>query len=72
MAGDIGKIIIFIGLLLVAIGLVCMVGNKLPFIGKLPGDIAIERKNYSFYFPVTTCIVISIVLSFIFWLFNKR
>ncbi len=72
MAGDIAKIIIFIGLLLVAIGLVCMVGNKLPFIGKLPGDIAIERKNYSFYFPVTTCIVISIVLSFIFWLFNKR
>ena len=72
MAGDIGKIIIFIGLLLVAIGLVCMVGNKLPFIGKLPGDIAIERKNYSFYFPVTTCIVISIVSSFIFWLFNKR
>ena len=72
MAGDIGKIIIFIGLLLVAIGLVCMVGNKLPFIGKLPGDIAIERKSYNFYFPVTTCIVISIVLSFIFWLFNKR
>ena len=72
MAGDIAKIIIFIGLLLVAIGLVCMAGNKLPFIGKLPGDIAIERKNYSFYFPVTTCIVISIVLSFIFWLFNKR
>ena len=72
MAGDTGKIIIFIGLLLVAIGLVCMVGNKLPFIGKLPGDIAIERKNYSFYFPVTTCIFISIILSFIFWLFNKR
>ena len=72
MAGDIGKIIIFIGLLLVVIGFVWMVGNKLPFIGKLPGDIAIERKNYSFYFPVTTCIVISIVLSFIFWLFNKR
>jgi formate hydrogenlyase subunit 3/multisubunit Na+/H+ antiporter MnhD subunit len=62
MAGDIGKIIIFIGLLLVVIGFVWMVGNKLPFIGKLPGDIAIERKNYSFYFPVTTCIIISIIL----------
>ena len=72
MAGDIGKIIIFIGLLLVVIGFVWMVGNKLPFIGKLPGDIAIERKNYSFYFPVTTCIIISIILSFIFWFFNKR
>ena len=72
MAGDIGKIIIFIGLLLVVIGFVWMVGNKLPFIGKLPGDIAIERKNYSFYFPVTTCIIISIILSFILWFFYKR
>ncbi len=72
MAGDIGKIIIFIGLLLVVIGFVWMVGSKLPFIGKLPGDIAIERKNYSFYFPVTTCIIISIILSFILWFFNKR
>lgn len=72
MASDIGKIFIFIGILMVVIGLVCMVGNKLPFIGKLPGDIAIERKNYSFYFPVTTCIVISIILSVILWLFNKR
>ena len=69
MAGDIGKIIIFIGLLLVVIGFVWMVGNKLPFIGKLPGDIAIEKKNYSFYFPVTTCIIISIILSFILWFF---
>ena len=72
MAGDIGKIIIFIGLLLVIIGFIFMLGSKLPFIGKLPGDIAFERKNYSFYFPVTTCIIISIILSFILWLFNKR
>lgn len=72
MAGDIGKIIIFIGLLLVVIGFIFMLGSKLPFIGKLPGDIATERKNYSFYFPVTTCIIISIILSFILWLFNKR
>ncbi|MGR3303127.1 MAG: DUF2905 domain-containing protein [Candidatus Scalindua sp.] len=72
MAGDIGKIIIFFGLLLVVVGFVFMLGSKLPFIGKLPGDIAIERQNYSFYFPVTTCIIISIILSFILWLFSKR
>jgi hypothetical protein len=72
MASDIGKKIIFIGLLLVVIGFIFMLGNKLPFIGKLPGDIAIERRNYSFYFPITTCIIVSIVLSFIFWFFNKR
>ena len=67
MTGDIGKILIFIGLLLVVNGFVCMVGNKIPFIGKLPGDIAIARKNYSFYFPVTTCIIVSIILSFVLW-----
>jgi len=72
MTGDIGKIIVFFGLLLVVIGFIFMLGSKLPFVGKLPGDIAIERKNYSFYFPVTTCIIISILLSFILWLFNKR
>ncbi len=70
--GDFGKLFIFIGLLLVVIGFVFIVGNKIPLIGKLPGDIAIERKNYSFYFPITTCIIISIVLSLIFWLFSKR
>ena len=69
---DLGKILILIGILLVVLGFVLIVGNKLPFIGKLPGDIALERKNYSFYFPVTTCIIISIVLSFILWLFSKR
>jgi len=69
---DFGKIFIFIGFLLVIIGFVFILGNKIPFIGKLPGDIAVVRKNYSFYFPVTTCIIISIVLSFILWFFNKR
>ncbi len=69
---DFGKIFIFIGLLLVVIGFVFIVGNKIPFIGKLPGDIAVEKNNYSFYFPITTCIIISIILSFIFWFFSKR
>jgi len=72
MVGDIGRIIIFIGLLVVVIGFVFVLGSKLPFIGKLPGDIAIEKGNYSFYFPVTTCIIISIILSFILWFLNKR
>ncbi|MHC4267599.1 MAG: DUF2905 domain-containing protein [Planctomycetota bacterium] len=69
---EFGKILILIGLLLALLGFIFIVGNKIPFIGKLPGDIALERKNYSFYFPVTTCIIISIVLSFVLWLFSKR
>jgi len=69
---DFGKLFIFIGLLLVVIGIVFIVGNKIPFIGKLPGDIAIERNNFNFYFPLTTCIIISIILSLIFWLLGKK
>ncbi len=67
-----GKLFIFIGLLLIVIGIVFIVGNKIPFIGKLPGDIAIEKKNFNFYFPITTCIIISIILSLIFWLLGKK
>jgi uncharacterized protein HemY len=69
---DFGKLFIFIGLLLVVIGFVFIIGNKIPFIGKLPGDIAIERKNFNFYFPITTCIIISIILSLVFWLLGKK
>ena len=69
---DFGKLFIFIGLLLVVIGIVFIVGNKIPFIGKLPGDIAIERNNFNFYFPITTCIIISIILSLIYWLLGKK
>ncbi len=69
---DFGKILVLIGLLLFVLGSILIAGNKLPFVGKLPGDIVIERRDYSFYFPVTTCIIISIVLSFVLWIFSKR
>jgi len=69
---EFGKILIFIGLLLAILGVIFTFGNKLPFVGRLPGDIAVERKNYSFYFPVATCIIISVVMSFILWLFSKK
>ena len=69
---EFGKILISIGLLLAILGVIFTFGNKLPFVGRLPGDIAVERKNYSFYFPVATCIIISVVMSFILWLFSKK
>ncbi len=72
MVADFGKLFIFIGLLLVVIGFVFIIGNKIPFIGKLPGDIVIERRNFNFYFPITTCIIVSIILSLIFWLLGKK
>jgi hypothetical protein len=61
-----GKTIIIIGLLVVAVGLVVyFAGDKLSWLGKLPGDIRIEKENFRFYFPVTTMILLSIVISLV-------
>ncbi len=69
---EIGKNIIFIGIVIVIIGIVLTFSDKLPFsLGKLPGDIVYKKENTSFYFPITTSIIISIVLSFLLYLFGK-
>lgn len=68
---EIGKFLFVIGLVLAAAGfLLWKLGNKLP-LGKLPGDIAIQKPNYSFYFPITTCIIISVILTLAMWLLKK-
>jgi len=69
---DFGKMLIFIGVLLVIIGLLITFLPKIPFLGKLPGDIRIERKNFTFYFPLATSIIISIILTIIFSLFGRK
>ncbi len=70
---DLGKMLIFFGLLIIVIGLLFVFGSKLPFpLGKLPGDIVIKRGNFTFYFPLVTCIVLSILLSIILSLFFRR
>ena len=67
-----GKTLIIFGIFLVILGFFFIFGAKVPWLGKLPGDIIIQRKNFSFYFPITASIIISIVLSFIFFLFFRR
>jgi uncharacterized protein HemY len=62
--------LIGIGLVLVAAGLLWPWITQLG-LGRLPGDIAIERGNFSFYFPILTCVIVSVVLSFILWLLNR-
>lgn len=57
---------------MVIVGGLFMLGSKIPFLGRLPGDIAVQKKNFSFYFPITTCIILSIILSFIMWLFGRK
>ena len=68
----IGKMLIVIGLVVAAVGLLFMLSDKIPWLGRLPGDIIVRKKNYTFYFPLATCIVVSIVLSLLFWLFGRR
>ncbi|HEY9129103.1 MAG TPA: DUF2905 domain-containing protein [Sulfurovum sp.] len=69
---EVGKTIIFIGIFIIIIGVILLFSDRLPFnLGRLPGDIAIKKENFSFYFPITTSILISIVLSLLFYLFGK-
>ena len=65
-----GRILVLLGVVLVAIGLAWPWLQKLPF-GRLPGDIYIKREGFQFFFPLTTCILISIVVTLLFWLFRK-
>jgi hypothetical protein len=71
MMNDFGKILIFFGLVLVAVGLIFLLGPKIPWLGKLPGDITIKKDNFTFYFPLATSIVISILLTILFSLFRR-
>ncbi|PLX85837.1 MAG: DUF2905 domain-containing protein [Desulfuromonas sp.] len=66
-----GKLLIAAGIALIAAGLFFTFGGKIPFLGRLPGDIAIKRENFSFFFPLTTCILISLLVSFLLWLFRR-
>jgi uncharacterized protein HemY len=67
----IGKYLILSGAVLLVIGVVLTFGDKLPLLGKLPGDIKIEGKNYTLYFPVVTSIIISLIISMILYFFKK-
>lgn len=69
---ELGKILIVLGLLLAAVGLLLVLGGKIPWIGRLPGDIYIKRKNFTFYFPLVTSIIISILLTLLFALFRRK
>ena len=68
---SVGKGLIALGVLLLAIGILILLAGKIPFLGRLPGDIKIEKENVSFYFPLATCLLLSALVSFLFWLFSK-
>jgi hypothetical protein len=69
----VGRTVILIGLLLVVVGILMTLGDRLPIkLGRLPGDIVVRGKNGVFYFPVVTCLVVSAVLSLAMWLIGRR
>ena len=67
----IGKLFIILGIVMIIIGFGFIFSDKIPYIGRLPGDISIKRENFSFYFPITTSIIISIILTILFSIFRK-
>jgi hypothetical protein len=69
--GPLGKMLILMGVFIVLIGVLLLIGEKIPWIGRLPGDIIIKKKNFTFYFPIVTSILISILLTLLFALFRK-
>ena len=69
---ELGKVIIIFGIVLIGLGLVLTFFNKIPFLGKLPGDIYIQKKNFTFYFPLATSLLVSVILSLLLWLWSRR
>jgi len=67
-----GKTLILAGIVIIAIGLILTLAPKIPYLGRLPGDIYYKKDNFTFYFPITTSIVIGIILSLLFYIFTRR
>lgn len=70
--GELGKVLVGIGLLLVVVGGVLALGGRMSWFGRLPGDIYVQRGNWSFYFPLATSLLVSVVLSLLVWLITRR
>jgi len=69
--GALGKTLILLGVLIIVVGLLLLVAEKIPWVGRLPGDIIIKREKFTFYFPLATSVIISIILTVLFTLFRK-
>lgn len=67
-----GKILIFAGMILTIAGILFVFGPKIPWLGKLPGDIYIKKENFTFYFPLATSILLSVILSIIMFFIGRK
>ncbi|HTM11059.1 MAG TPA: DUF2905 domain-containing protein [Verrucomicrobiae bacterium] len=66
-----GRTLIFFGLILVLLGVLFTFGSKLPWLGRLPGDIYINKGNFTFYFPLTTCLILSLIITLVLYFFRR-
>ncbi|TMB60399.1 MAG: DUF2905 domain-containing protein [Chloroflexi bacterium] len=69
---DVGKLLIIVGGFIVIVGLFLALGLRIPYLGKLPGDISVDRGNVHFYFPIVTCLLLSLVLTLLLSAFFRR
>ena len=67
----VGKMLIVLGIVMIVVGLFLWLGDKIPGVGRLPGDIIIRKEKFTFYFPLVTCLLISLILTLLFSLFRK-
>jgi Protein of unknown function (DUF2905) len=72
IVSDVGKILVAFGLLIVLAGVVLLLVGHVPWIGRLPGDIHIQRGNFTFYFPLATSLLLSVVLTLLLYLVGRR
>ncbi|HUL43261.1 MAG TPA: DUF2905 domain-containing protein [Bacteroidota bacterium] len=70
MITSLGKVLVLLGIVITGIGFVMMFSDKIPFLGRLPGDISVKRENFQVYIPITTSILISVAASVILWLIS--
>jgi hypothetical protein len=69
---DVAKLVITVGILVTLVGVVLLLVGRVPWLGRLPGDIYVERGNWRFYFPLATSLLVSVVLSLLVWFFGRR
>ena len=68
---EMGKYLVIVGLLIAAVGVLLWSGVGKGWLGRLPGDISYTKGNFSFHFPIVTCLIVSVVLTLLLWLFRK-
>ena len=68
---EFGKALIILGIVIIGLGVLFTFGGRIPWVGQLPGDLYVQRGRFSFYFPITTCIVISAIVSLVLYLFRR-